>query len=362
MKIAFVRGQYLNNFELQSYYPLLEDKKFELTGFSSLKPIHNTFIPIKKFASPVDLPDFPYKLPILNRVLIDSMYLLGMEKELKDYDIAHVRETYFHFSRQAIEAKKMGYIKKVLVTCSETIPFNHESIWGRHWLKQQVINGADHFHCLTNKAKLCLISEGVTPDKLTVIPYGVDLTKFKPQDNQKDGGKINILFVGRLEEQKGIHELMEAWDQIRKNFDNVNLKIVGKGPLESLAKNSGLTPTHYSYNQMSEVLRSADILVLPSKPTRYWEEYFGMVLIEAMATGLPIMTTNCGAIPEVVGDAAVVVNHSNSKDLYEGLRKMIENNNLRLKLREEGLKRAKTYFDTQKQAKKLGELYKNVIK
>jgi glycosyltransferase involved in cell wall biosynthesis len=359
MNIAFIRGKYLNNFELQSYYPLLENNQFRLTGFASKKPIHSVKIPVKHFTSPVDLPDFPYKLQILNRLFIDAMFLHGLENRLRGFDIAHTRETYFHFSKQAIKAKNKGYVKKVLVTCSETIPFNHETIWGRHKLKQYVINNADFFHCLTEKAKTTIIKEGADPQKTTVIPYGVNLNIFKPTPNNQKSNKLTILFIGRLEEQKGVRELMEVWIEVKKRF-SVQLKIVGKGPLERFVKKHGIEPEYIPYSKIPETLNQADIFVLPSKPTKYWEEYFGMVLLEAMASGLPIVTTNCGAIPEVASNAAYLVPHSNSKELYKGLKLLIEKESWRKNLTQSGLKRVIKCFDSEKQAKKIGELYINL--
>ena len=182
MKIAFIRGKYLNNFELQSYYPIMKSsKEFKLIGFTSTKPMHTVEIPIKQCWSPVDLPDFPYKLPILNRTLGDAMYLFGLENKLVGFDIAHTRETYFYFSKQAVDAKKRGVVKKVLLTCSETIPHNHETIRGRRQMKQYVIQNTDYFHCLTEKAKRVLIEEGASEEKISVIPYGVELSQFNQQ-------------------------------------------------------------------------------------------------------------------------------------------------------------------------------------
>ncbi|NMC36635.1 glycosyltransferase family 4 protein [Candidatus Beckwithbacteria bacterium] len=361
MKIAFIRGPYLNNFELQSYYPMLKDGSIQMTGFASRKPMHQVRIQTKKLWSPVDLPNFPYKLPILNRILADAMYLYGLERALRGSDIAHVRETYFHFTKQAILARQKGYIKKVLVTCSETIPFNHETIWGRHQLKQFVIKNADHFHCLSQKAKKALIAEGVSEDKITVISYGVDLNHFKSVQTKPKSKVVKALFIGRLEEQKGVFELVQVWQKIRKNHPFTQLEVLGSGPLEKYIKRHGVIPKKIPYQQIVKHMQQVDLLILPSKPTKYWEEYLGMVLLESMATGLPIVTTSCGAIPEVVGDAALMVKPGDSEQLYKTWRQMIEDISLRNKLSQKGLKRAKTHFDANKQAEKLKKLYQTIL-
>jgi glycosyltransferase involved in cell wall biosynthesis len=359
--IAFIRGQYINNFELQSYYPMLKNKSIKITGFSSLNPKHQVKIPTIELLSPMDLPNFPKKISILNRLCLgDAMYLLGLENKLKNFDIAHARETYFHFSTQAVNAKKKGLIKKVLVTCSETISFNHETIWGRKKLKQNVINNADFFHCLTQRAKKALIAEGVEEGKIEVISYGIDLQKFRPI-NRKPMKKLKILFIGRLEEQKGIYELIPVWQKLKAEFDNVELNIYGKGPLQSYINRHGQATNIIAYSQIPKLMQTSDILVLPSKPDKYWEEYLGMVLLEAMACGLPIITTDCGAIPEVVDDSALIGKSGSQKDFYSNLKSMIEKSSLRQEFSKKGISRVKKNFDAIKQAEKLNKMYQKVL-
>jgi len=96
-KIAIVRGKFLNKYEMQFYEPLV--KQFDLTGFGSLTSYHDSFaFPVVKLPSPMDIPDFPYKMPLLNRMFIDVHYLYGLEEKLKGFDIVHTAETYFHYT------------------------------------------------------------------------------------------------------------------------------------------------------------------------------------------------------------------------------------------------------------------------
>lgn len=362
MRVAIVRGKYLNAFEMQNYVPLKDT--FELTAFASLTPIHETVgFPVKKLFSPMDLPDFAYKLPLLNRLMVDAMYLVGLEQVLKGFDLACSRETYFHFTQQALNAKRQGRVKKVLVTCSETIPHNHEGIWGRKRFKQRVIREADYFHCLTEKAKRCLVEEGADPEKISVIGYGINLKRFQPKPLaiNHQPSVINLLFVGRLEEQKGIGELVTAYHHLKKDFPQVELTVVGKGPLQAQVETVGAKVMTLPYSQMPKIYQQADIFVLPSKPTRHWEEYYGMALLEAMASGLPVVTTDCGAIPEVVGKAALVVPHSRPQVLYRGLKRFVVSKSLRESYAKKALEHARRHFDCQKQAKQLGRLFQGLV-
>lgn len=378
-KIAIVRGKYLNQFEMQNYAPLAKGSMTKIVAFSSLKPIHeNIGFPVKKLPSLMDLPNFPYKLPILNRLMIDAMYLVGLEKALKGFDLVCARETYFHFTQQALNAKKKGYVKKVLVTCSETIPFNHESIWGRKKFKQSVIHEADHFHCLTQKAKQCLIKEGCDPKKITVIGYGVNLDRFKPKSLDTKYKILNtrVLFVGRLVKEKGILDLLEACQNLAGNSsalpqnDDIELQIIGKEPLGTRIRARSFSRCFgrdqddgmMSYENMPKVYQNADIFVLPSKPTKYWEEYYGMAILEAMASGLPIISTKSGAIPEIIGKAGILVKPGNIQELKQALLQLIKVKKMRQKLGREARKRAEKFFDAKKQAQKIAKLWKWIIK
>jgi len=371
MKIALVRGSYFNKFEMQNYEPLA--KRQQITGFSGLGPIHQKYsFPLVKLLSPVDLPGFPYKMPILNRLCFgDAMYLLNLERKLKGFDLVHVRETYFHFTQQALRAKKSGFVRKVVCTCSETIPFNHEGIWNRKRFKEKAIKEVDFFHCLTQKAKKCLVKEGCNPEKIIVFPYGVDLKRFRPQKKaQKQSTLINILFVGRLVKEKGIYNLFKMFNSIDKSIKNIKLTIIGNGPekdkLINLINQRNLEKKieikTVSYGEIPSEYSQADIFCLFSQATTYWEEYLGMALIEAIASGLPVIATLSGAIPEVLGQAGILIPENNWQAGAQALKKLILNAKLRRKLGKQARTRAERLYDQQKITEKINSFWETALK
>ena len=400
MKIAVVRGTFLNQFEMQNYLPLA--KRHELTAFSSLRPIHEEIgFPVVRLPSPMDLlsltPIFKCigvkrcARGVLNRVFIDAHYLFGLEKVLRGFDIAHCAETYYHFTQQALRAKRKGFVKKVVSTVWENTPFANEGIWGRRSFKRKAREEVSHFIAVTKMARDVLIAEGCREEKITVIPMGVNLDKFKMQNSKikitkfaspssfgaKKSKSLTILFVGRLEEEKGVKELLKVYQQITKNKKQIadkkgqafiTLKIVGSGSLEGWIKKwikrnelkRQVVVEKLDYQEMPAVYQDADIFVLPSKKTKTWQEQFGMVLVEAMASSLPIVATRSGAIPEVMGKCGMLVEEKDVIGLYKALRVLIKDESLRVKLGKMGRRRAEKYFDSQKVARKIEKVYDNL--
>jgi len=133
-----------------------------------------------------------------------------------------------------------------------------------------------------------LIENGVTEDRVSVIPYGVDLEFFCPVDFQPQE-KFSVLFVGQLFRQKGLHYLLEA--RYRLALPNAELRIVrfphDKAVISRYAQAARfLGPL--KWHELREKYRSADLLCLPSL-----SEGFGQVILEALASGTPALTTTC---------------------------------------------------------------------
>lgn len=164
------------------------------------------------------------------------------------------------------------------------------------------------------------------------IPHGVRTDVFEPKETgQSSDHKVRILFVGRLVEEKGIFDLMK----VIKNIDSskVLFQFVGKGPLaEKIQDVEKHYPVEYlgyisNREQLANIYANSDIFVLPSFRYKGWEELFGIVLIEAMASGLPIVTTDSVGPREIVqdGKTGYIVGQRSSEQISEALNKLIDN-------------------------------------
>lgn len=365
MKISFIRGAYLNNFEGQNY-------DLPIMGYSSLFPLDAQVpFPIVKLFSIADLQRIPYlEKPIkyiANRTWGDSQILFGLESHIAHSDIVHIADPHYYYSFQAAQLKKKGKIRKLVSTWWETIPFNNESTYAKKRLKKFIMSQVDLFLCYTERARECLITEGVRAEKIAVIPLGVDLKRFYPSKNKARERKT-ILFVGRLVEEKGVLDLYEAFRKIIQDKKPVSLKIVGSGPLESklraLIQKDNLqeyvTIEQKSYQEMPEVFRQADMFCVPSKKTKTWEEQLGMVFIEAMASGIPIVAYDSGAIKGNVGEAGIVVEEGDTQGLVTSIIRIIEVKELGYKIGTIGRERAEKLFDTRKSRSEIYKLYQKL--
>lgn len=351
-KIAIVRGKFLNRYEMQFFEPLVD--RYDITAFGSLTPYHDKFaFPVVKLLSPMDLPEFPYKMAVLNRICTDAHYLLGLEEKLRGFDLIHTAETYFHCTQQCLNAKANA---KVIATVLENIPFNNEGIRGRKVFKKRARKELDHIIALTQKTKDALVVEGADPKKISIISHYVDTKRFIPGSYKKS--VRTILFCGRLEEEKGIFDFVEMAMRLPKSLRFV---MVGEGSQKDKLRRFPVELLSISYDDMPAIYHQADIFVAPSRPTATWEEQYSTVLLEAQACGLPIVTTKTGGIPENVGDAAIVVSPGDIDALVTAVKRFIKDTEFRKIYAKKARSRALAVHDIKIGAQKLDNLYRSLL-
>ncbi len=142
---------------------------------------------------------------------------------------------------------------------------------------------------------------------IEILPNGVDIVRFAPGSSRPP---LPLLFVGRLIERKSVHHLIEAVARLAKSDTGVRLMVAGDGPermrLEALAERHGLAASveflgHLPPDRLAEVYRAASVLVLPSET-----EALGNVVLEAMASGLAVITTRTGASELIDGNGQLI--------------------------------------------------------
>ncbi len=303
-----------------------------------------------------------------------NLRVIGLEKLTKDLDIIHSADIWYPFTYQAV---KTG--KPTVVTEWENIPFN---VQGTPYMKIQEYNRqhVTHFIAITKKAKGALITEGVKPDRISVIPAGLNCDRFKPTVKAPknkfgiSGDTTKILFVGRLTPEKGIFVLLKALALMLKNYQNVELLVAGTGTPKMRKQITGFAESlkiqnkvrflgSISYFDMAEVYNLADIFCLPSTETSFWAEQFGYSMVEAMACGKPVVSTFTGSIPEIVknGITGILVEQKDPVALQLALEELLLNKRERERLGRNGRIWVLEAFEANKVAKRLAALYERFI-
>ncbi len=216
------------------------------------------------------------------------------------------------------------------------------------------------------------LSEGIAPSKVHVIPNVFDWSHFQPYPKEEARRKLHLSsdlpafgFVGRLEEQKGLTYLIEAAALLSSELRFV-VAVIGSGPLEKelreKAKHSGLSESirfFGSLDDASSLLTAFDILVLPS----LWEG-LPNILIEAMASEVPIVATAVGGVPELVQDGytGLLVKSGDSYALAEGIRKTVAEKETALRLARQAREYVKKRFDLPHIVRAYEDIYREVVR
>ena len=358
MTIYLIRASHANQFELQNYEGI--GKELDIHVITSHHPLTPISLPSTALWSPTDLPNFPLRRQLLNRAIGGEQWLLGLGKTITHHyhnsnhsSSVHTAESYTPYTHQAVELRKRGVIAKLVCTCWETIPHNNEKFARLRQWKQDAYRYVDLFHTPTERAKQALVTEGVDPHKIVVIPYGVDLTRFHPTSLQGQALKARptILTVARLEKEKGMEDLSVVASQL-KEYDFL---VVGQGTYNFQGSNIQVLSVPYS--QIHKLYRQADLFFLPSQSTPTWEEQYGLALVEAMASGLPIVTTTSGAIPEVVGSAGITLQECDVDKMVKSIKELLSSPDLHQQYCCRSRRRACKLYDARPISSTLKALY-----
>lgn len=220
-----------------------------------------------------------------------------------------------------------------------------------------VKSSASKLVAVSNTSKQSLISLHINEDKIETIYPGIFIERFKPSTDSVD----KILFVGNLEPFKGVDILLQVFKKLSTHFANIKLILVGKGSLEPEViklQNSGLKIEHNEYiphSRLTAVYRDCSIYCSPSRNVKKarlittLQEQFGFTLIEAMASGLPLVSSNIGSIPEIVGPHNLTLAPTVG-NIFDGLYKLLTCDDLRKTLREKNRRRCISLFDASTQS------------
>jgi len=310
---------------------------------------------------------FLVKIQVLTFLFFTVYYSL---RKLKGMDMIHVQWPIPN-GLGALFLKKLHGVHYINTIHGEEVHLSkrYNMLFALRWL---VNNSSKTITNSTATRKFCL-EAGLDGEKINIIPFGVDTEFFRPLDVYKDENIFQILSVGYLIERKGFEYLIRAMPQVLKEHKHVRLKIVGSGPLEAKLKeliyelslgDEVEIVKNVSDGELLMIYNSADLFVLPSiVDSQGNTEGLGVVLLEAMACGLPVIGSDVGGIPDIIneGISGLLVQEKKISDISKTVLLLMEDDELRKKLVDSSLDMVKNKFSWKHVSKDYVDVYNEVL-
>lgn len=224
-------------------------------------------------------------------------------------------------------------------------PFSRLTTYFRYYIPQ-VLHQAEHIICNSESTKQEVMSYfGINSQKITSTLLAYDRDHFRnlnlPEENY-------FLYIGRHDRHKNLHRLIEAFSTL-SHHQNCKLYLAGPADdrytpdLKVLVNELGMEQRvkfldYIPYADLPALINQAIALVFPS----LWEG-FGLPALEAMACGTPVISSNLSALPEVTGDAALLIDPYDLEAIADAMQAVADSSQLRTKMRAAGLERAKLF-------------------
>jgi glycosyltransferase involved in cell wall biosynthesis len=241
---------------------------------------------------------------------------------------------------------------------------------------KRLISEADKLISVSTELKKVALSIEKSRRTINVVYNGCDSHPllYNDDDKMEMRTKLGILktdkviiFVGRIEKDKGIYELLSAFSILKSKCHNLHLILLGNCVESDLQREiSSLTALKNKIHVIGEQphrevfnwLKSADLFVLPS-----YHEGLPNAILEAMSCGLPVVSTKIGGIPEIVedGNTGILVNPKDSDALANAIVYLIENDELARNMGKTGRDKVEQKFSWQQNAKEIVQIYNEVL-
>ncbi len=230
-------------------------------------------------------------------------------------------------------------------------------------LTRVVLSCCDRITALSRALAVRILELGIDSEKVKIIPNGVDITRFCPQEERQR--EDIILFVGSLIERKGVRYLLQAMPKVFRAFPEYRLVIIGDGPqsplLKQLAAALGIEERvlfmgSQTHDQVRDWMQRAKLLVLPSL-----EEGMGVVLVEALACATPAVASCVDGIPDVITpDVGVLVPPADPEALSESICEILSDHTRWSVLSRNARERAVEYYSWDKIIQQFINIYQSI--
>lgn len=291
------------------------------------------------------------------------------------WDLIHIWEEPYIFSGWQVARFAQAFNIPYFFWTAQNL--NKKYPWPFSFFEKQVLEKTSGWLACGNLVQENLVQKKKYPqDKSEIVNLAVDVQHFQPlskeekEKKKKEIGVDGLLlgYLGRLTNDKGISLILEVLEKI-KDDPSWSFVFWGSGEekenIEKWAQEQNLqnrvSVQLLKHNEVPNKLPILDVLLAPSQTMPHWREQFGRMIVEAFASGVPVISSDSGEIPFVMGDAGEVLPEKDV-DLWEQkIREVIKKPEKRQTMREKGLFRAKS-FSAQKIASHYIQFYEKVLK
>ncbi len=252
-----------------------------------------------------------------------------------------------------------------------TLFFTWQNIHKRYpppfgWFERQNLRCADAAIAGNRAAETILRNKGFQKHVAVIPQFGVDPELFSPRAAGDESAEFTVGYAGGLLCEKGLDTLVRACARLSVDW---RLDLAGAGDfageLERLALELGVRHRvrligRLPSGQMADFYRTLDTFVLPSRTTNVWKEQFGRVLVEAMACGVPVVGSNSGEIPAVIGDAGLLFSEGHVGELVAHLERLAASADQRHHYGALGRARVHSHFTMGQIAQQTIEVYRRL--
>ncbi|WP_144012256.1 glycosyltransferase family 4 protein [Deinococcus sp. LM3] len=298
--------------------------------------------------------DFPY--------LSSSIYLIAklnrvpVIKTVHNFRLTCIKGTHYRNGALCLNCTRVNKISAVKNKCYRE---KYLTSLGAVLISQfnEMLNVSKIIHtyvALTSFSKNYLVSNGIPDNKIRIKPNSTTIDN----KNTTIEEKIDLVYIGRLSEEKGISNLIKFWQE--EGID-IRLTVFGNGPLIDTVKEAECEYIKYAGSldpsEVPKVMRSAKLLIFPSE----WYEGMPMTILEAFACGLPVVCRNIGGLSEIVDHAVngLVFDKMDSKTI-DRIRGILDDADLRESLSANAKRKYEMNYTNNKNLKSLIEIYSNV--
>lgn len=301
-----------------------------LRGLASLEGAEEYVVFARPDARALIQPQFEFVETNLPPYSLQELPLFGRVVDRARLDLLHVP----HFTIPWTSTR-------VVATLYDAIPFHYPlrnpvAFSYIAFMMQRAAVRAERIFAISHAAKRDLVGAlDCDPDKITVIPIGVDDMFFRVEGPRAiDLGKY-FLFVGRVARHKNIETLLDALAIVRRRDPSIRVVLAGG---EHPSREGAIVPGYVDEERLLALYRGAVAVVMPS-----FMEGFGLPPLEGMALGTPAITSTAPALVEVTGNAALHFDASSAEDLAEAMERLLRNPELREVLSQRGRERAQAF-------------------